>query len=231
MKAILIKDAIFSINQSLEIEGNSFHHLKVTRACENDSILLLNGNGEKAISKITSMSKKSALVKIESVEKTSKFHQLKIYLAPPKKDATEEIIKHCVELGITELVQVKSKFSQYEIIENERIQNIIESAMVQSNHPFMLKIGTIKSFENFLNELKSPIICFSSTSQISANVINPKEIGGFLIGPEGGFSIEEEELLKKSPMIQMIHLNLPIMRSPTATCAAMGYLVSLTHIT
>lgn len=230
MRAILIKDAQFSIDQSIEIEGNSFQHLKVIRVKVDDAILLLNGNGETAKSRLVSMTKKSAVFKVENIEKSIKHHQLKIYLAPPKKDACEEIIKHCVELGISELVQVKSKYSQFEIVENERVHNIIESAMVQSNHAFYLKINPIISFENFLRELKTPVICFSSIpNQTSHSKL--KEISGFLIGPEGGFSPEEEELLRSSPMVQMVHLNLPIMRSPTATCAAMGYLTSLTQST
>ena len=48
-----------------------------------------------------------------------------------------------------------------------------------------------------------------------------------IIGPEGGLSEEEEDVLFSKKNVNVIHLDLPIMRAPTALCTCFGVVYSL----
>lgn len=226
MRAVL--DRNFKPGQELiELSLEQAHHLNVVRVKLGEQILVLSGNGHRAVGEICALTKKSGTIKILSVEEGAVNHSISLAVACPKKDAFEEIIKIAVELGVRKIYPIESQFSQYQYSSSERLDKIIESAMVQSNNLYFPEIEEQISLQSFLDRTNAPIVYFCS-HDVTAKGIDKLPLAEIiiLIGPEAGFSAQEELQISNYKSINQIHLPTPIMRAPTAVATSVGYLIS-----
>ncbi len=232
MRAIYLKGVKDEIDKDIiTIKGEKAHHLqKVARVKIGESILILDGNGHTVKALIESHGKKELQVKvIES--KSIELHKPTFDLAfcTPKKSACDEILKIATELGINQIYPVQSDFSSRYPFNNERVEKLIESALIQSNNPFFPKFNEVISFNEFesLFEGYDRVFVFSSKDYVQTS---RKKIGSFkkglvIIGPEGGFSPIEESFLEGGSKNIKIHLSTPILRAPHALSVAVGFLM------
>jgi 16S rRNA (uracil1498-N3)-methyltransferase len=226
LRAIFYPFDSYASGDLIQVTGDTLHHLTVARVRENEKILLLNGKGQRLLGVIQAFSKKHIDIKIEFFETVIHQHELSLAIAMPKKDAFEDILKIAVELGVKKIYPLTSTFSQYEYVPSERVQRILESALVQSNNAFFPEIHAKQKLEIFLNTHTETIAFFNS--QITPTFAQKESTlkKTILIGPEGGFSSEEIKGILKYPKILEIHLPVPILRAPTAVAASIGYLLS-----
>ncbi len=209
----------------LAINGDKAKHLiKVVRVKLNEEILILSGDGKKLFGVIEEITKKELVISIKKYEVQESKNSIDLFVGQVKKEALDLVIKMAVELGVNKLIIGETQFSQRYVIKPERIENLIESAMEQSNNAYKL----IVEFLNFktldLNSYESKI-CLSSTRQTKncGNVIKGNTL--LIIGPEGGFSEEEENFLEEKVTMK-IHLPTPILRTPTAVACGVGIVYS-----
>lgn len=209
----------------INILGERAHHLQVVRMKEGEDLLVLNGKGQRFFSKIISMKKKEAVLKILKIEIDQPQHQIQLAIALPKKEAFEDILKIAVELGVGNIFPLYSEFSQYEYVANERIGRLLESALVQSNNVFLPKIASQVKLMDYLDQNTDPLVYFSASPlSIKENTgINSKLT--MLIGPEAGFSPMEVKKICDTKNIKIIHLPTPILRAPTAVATSVGFLL------
>jgi 16S rRNA (uracil1498-N3)-methyltransferase len=210
------------------ITGDRAHHLQVVRVKTNEEILVLNGKGARFFATITSITKKEIALIINKIEKCSIKHELCLAIATPKKDAFEDALRIAVELGINEIHPLSSEFSQFEYVKSERIEKLLESALVQSNNAFLPTIYPQVKLSEFLNQNKNPLVYFSSIPKAPIKLDGQKLTKTIIIvGPEAGFSSSEEGEIAESKQVKIIHLPTPIMRAPTAVATSVGYLLGL----
>jgi 16S rRNA (uracil1498-N3)-methyltransferase len=218
------------VGETMHITGDAAHHLNVVRVKNHEHILLLNGKGAKLTGEITSVQKNQVDIKITQAENLKASHQLSLAIANPKKDAFEDILKLAVELGINHIYPLSSDFSQYDYASSERVQRILESALIQSNNPFFPEVHPQQTLKNFLGVHTDTIVFFNSQkSDIQKKSEQDRSAKTILIGPEGGFSPAEVVSITNYSKLQEIHLPTPIMRAPTAVAASVGYLLSLAN--
>ena len=211
------------------ISGEAAHHLNVVRLKLGDELLMLNGQGAKLITKVVAVEKKQIIAESLNIIYEKKENEFGLVIAIPKKEAFEDIMKLAVELGVTTIYPVTSKFSQYDFFQNERSRRLIESALIQSNNPWMPVIRPQSTLDIFLKEMTEPLFFFNSRPAESLSGekrIIPKTFN-LLIGPEGGFSSEETSLIIGNNKTIEVHLPTPILRAPTAVAASIGYLLAL----
>lgn len=228
MRAIFYPFDKLQKGDSLLIEGDSAHHLNVVRVREGDELLLLNGKGSRVIAKIQSIDKKSVGINILEEKTEQRKTHITLAVANPKKDAFEDILKMAVELGVDAIQPLSSQFSQYDYVESERTSRLLESGLIQSNNPYLPQIAKQVTLKSYLQNISTPLYFFNSRPDITAN--NQKAVPDnfhLLIGPEGGFSPEEAELINGYSGTVQVHLPTPILRAPTAVSASIGYLLAL----
>ena len=217
----------FNDQKELVINDDGVHHLNVVRARVNDSLLLLNGGGGKLQTVIKSIEKKQVIVEVRKFEQCEKNNDFVLAVALPKKDAFEDILKMAVELGVQTIVPLSSQYSQYDYIESDRTARLVESALVQSNNPWLPEIKAQKKLAEFLNDNSLPLAFFNSIQSSKNREHSVRFPLVILIGPEGGFSDEEIHLIKSQKNVMEVHLPTPILRAPTAVCASIGYFLAL----
>lgn len=225
MRAVFVKQEL-SVGQNISLTGDQAHHLNVVRTKELEQIKILNGQGFEAIGTVLSISKKEVMISVGEVNFSAKKNNIEVVLACPKKEAFEDILKFCVELGVSKIQPLTSKFSQFTYTPNERFDRLIESAMIQSNNLFCLDISPQISLDEFLDKNKEEFVYFSSIPVDSNFTFLKGQKIKILIGPEGGFSNEETAKILMGTEVKFVHLPTPILRAPTAVATSIGYLLA-----
>lgn len=198
-------------DEYLNIEGNEYKHLtKVLRKRIGDIISVTDGNYNIFTCKIKEISKAEISCKIlkKEINLFEPERKVHIYLSLLKSfERLEFAIEKAVELGVHEITLLSTKYSvlKDKLSENkiERLKKIIISAMSQSQRCFLPRINNTISFQVLLqlNNSFEKIVMYEfaeKTQLIQKEKIDNNEIT-LLIGPEGGFSVEEiNQLVSKN---------------------------------
>lgn len=151
----------------------------------------------------------------------------------PKADKMELIIQKSVELGVYEITPIEMKRCVVKLNEKDkqkkvqRWQKISEVAAKQSGRNIIPKINSIINLKNICNLVKEydiVLIAYENEEKatikkelkkIKEEINNDKEIKiAVIVGPEGGISQEEIELLQKAGA-KSITLGKRILRTET----------------
>lgn len=229
MRAIFIRDINEKVGDII-IEGSNAHHLKkVVRIKSGEQLMVLDGKGTRITGKVKEVGDKNLILTILKVDSFSKINRPDLAIGVPKKDAFEDSIRAACELGLGSIIPVKTEFSQYDPKKNDRLDKLIESSLIQSNNPFFLDILKRIDFKD-LTELFSSyekIFYFCSHQNFSVkNILEIKKNDRvlMLIGPEGGLSPAEEELLSTFNNVFFINIPSYILKTPTAVGVCSGWL-------
>lgn len=210
----------------------SRHIIKVLRKKDSDILFVTNGLGYLFETKITLASDNKCTVEIISFKKeTPKKYHLHLAVAPTKmNDRYEWFLEKATEIGIHEITPIICDRSERKVINPERFEKIILSAMKQSNELFLPKLNnaiTLKEFIKQKNEgLQLIAHCEETDKKTLKSVLKPNESVTLLIGPEGDFSEKEIALALENQFIP-VSLGNTRLRTETAAVVACHSVVFL----
>lgn len=156
----------------------------------------------------------------------------------PKSDKMDYIIEKCTELGVSEVIPVRTSRSVMKLDEKkagkrtEHWQGKAEAAAKQSKRsmiPVVHEPVSMAEAVKMCGELDNRLIPyeltegFEKTREMISN-IKPGSTVGIFIGPEGGFS-EEEIALAESAGVTPVTLGKRILRTETAALVVLSWLV------
>ena len=207
----------------ITLEAREAEHLfKVFRAAPGDKVELLNGRGGRAGAVVVPGKK----VEIVSVEQTA-VPEDKIYLccALPRRQKLDQMFKQAVELGVWSIVPLNCERSVAEGGNRERWELLLREACKQSGNPFMPELKEEMKLAAALEELKKEDIdiYFGDVNPVELRMSGKKRKKALLIGPEGGFSPTEFELIEKYDC-KGLNLSPHILRIETAAVAGVALL-------
>lgn len=223
------------IADGYRICGSDYNHIKnVLRMSIGDTILV-SCEGKSDLCEIQAFENDCVNVKV--IEKNANNTELPIeiilFQALPKSDKMELIIQKTVELGISKIIPVEMKHCVVKLDEKKksskvtRWQAISESAAKQSKRNIIPEIGNVISFSHMLSEAQNLDLFLvpyenkdgmSATRKALENIKSGMKIG-ILIGPEGGFDVNEIEKATKVGGIA-VSLGKRILRTETAAITA-----------
>ena len=203
----------------------SKHIIKVLRKKDTDILFVTNGSGLLFKTEITLASDNKCTVKILSFEKAepSKFH-LHLAVAPTKmNDRFEWFLEKATEIGIHEITPIICDRSERKVVNNDRFDKILLTAMKQSNVLFLPKLNNATTLKEFLkrkNEgLQLIAHCEETEKKSLKSILKPNENVTLLIGPEGDFSEKEIALALENKYIP-VSLGNTRLRTETAAIVA-----------
>lgn len=224
MRASFQKDLV--LQESYQLKGDAAHHLvNVVRVELNEEILLLNGAGLTIKTKVSSLSKRELILTNIGAAQVSRNYGMDLALGIPKKEALELSLKQAVELGFRKIYLIRGEFSQTRLPEPERLESLLISALEQSNAAYLPEIIQSNWHELPIAEYSEILMMDSQSKTQDAKLAKSLESRLLIVGPEGGFSPAESELLHKMPKIRIINLPTPILRTPTAVAVGAGILL------
>ncbi len=210
---------------SILLTGESFNHLaNVLRAKQGDIIEVSDNRSNIYICKIAEIGKDKVILNIEKSKKIqTSLPRIILFQSIIKKNAMEYIIQKATEIGIDEIVPVISdrvvvnkKISK----KTERWNKIAKAASKQSRRAMVSKVLNPVEISNIKAEdfdiFFMPYIQKKEEVDL-ANFLMDKDIEkiSYAIGPEGGFTEREANLLIKKGA-KIINFGKNILRSETA---------------
>ncbi|REG99613.1 16S rRNA (uracil(1498)-N(3))-methyltransferase [Flavobacterium aquicola] len=203
----------------------SKHIIKVLRKKDSDILHVTNGLGLLFKTEITLASDNKCTVQILSFEKTEvPKYKLHLAVAPTKmNDRYEWFLEKAAEIGIHEITPIFCDRSERKVINIERFEKIILSAMKQCNQMFLPKLNPAISLKEFLKIEQTGTLliahCEETNKKSLKSVVIPNTDYTILIGPEGDFSSKEIELALENNYIP-VSLGETRLRTETAAVVA-----------
>ncbi len=219
----------------LEIKASQFHYLKnVMRLAIGAEVTLFNGRDGEYLAEITDSGKHSMTVKLMKQSRPqSDDPDIWLIFAPIKKNRLDMIAEKATELGVAKLVPVITDHTNVERVKTDRLRaNAIEAAeqccrltVPEITEPMPLQ----KLLDNW--EVTRRLLVMDETTVedgdagVSMATLGKSKDGqacdAILIGPEGGFSASELDLLGNLPFVTKVSLGGRILRAETAALAAL----------
>ena len=146
-----------------------------------------------------------------------------LIFAPIKKARTDFIVEKAVEMGARRIMPVVTAFTN-EKARQEKLQAHAVEAAEQSGGTFVPVVTPTQKLDALLKDWPSDRqLMFCDEAHANAATHWPVDAGpwAILIGPEGGFSQAERDILRALPFAHPIRLGPRILRADTAAVAAM----------
>lgn len=208
-------------------------HLHVLRYAVGDSIILMDGKGNKISGEILSLNKKKASVIIDSIEKQESPYRIFNLCIAPTKNFTriEWCIEKAVELGVQNIYFFKSFHSVRKQVKLNRLRKKIKSACKQSLKWYLPTIHEMTSLKEIIQNpaFNDNLKLISHLGENSENAVSLIRNHGrqpltVMVGPEGDFNTDELNLAINSGWKQ-VHLGNARLRTETAAL----YLTTLNY--
>jgi len=195
------KENIYSLSTE-----DSHHILKVMRMTINDEIEVVN-NEVLYIAKIINTN--NDIITVENIKESTEHNELPLSItlvqAAVKEQKLDYILQKSCELGISDIKVLNSKRSIVKLDKKEdkkinRWNKILKEASEQSKRNKVPTVSNILDIKDLIKlDYDIKLLCtvnekVKSIKKLLSNInINDRII--FVVGPEGGFSPDEEELM------------------------------------
>jgi 16S rRNA (uracil1498-N3)-methyltransferase len=204
-------------------------HTKSLRISIDDEILVTNGKGLTALCRLTQFSKQGNILEVQEFYENFNELSVEITLAvgiTENTDRYEFIIEKAVELGVTEIVPLITKYTTVSKIRYDRAVAKSIAALKQSKRSVLTGISEPVRFNQIVDKLSywDCVILADEDGAAKLNISESKKII-ILCGPEGGFSADEIIGIKQNQNLQTIKLSKTRLRTETAAISAISAVV------
>jgi len=207
-------------------EEESRHCIKVLRLQKEDAIEIIDGKGNFYHAKITAPDPKKTRFQILKTQHGfgKRNHYLHIAVAPTKNiERLEWFVEKATEIGIDEITPILCQCSERKVINHERLNKVITSAVKQSlkaYHPKLNQLCTLSSLIKAQTDAQKWMAHCADTEKVSIKeALLPQKKYLILIGPEGDFSQQEINLALEN-QYEAITLGNSRLRTETAALEA-----------
>ena len=226
------------VGNSFEITGGDCNHIKNVLRMKISDQILVSFEGKSHLCEISSIDEQRIVVDIieEDYNDTSLPISIRLYQGLPKADKMEFIIQKAVELGVDEIIPVEMENCVVKLDAKKkgakvsRWQAIAESGAKQSKRNSIPTVCDVMSFKECIENSKGldiflvPYECkegMIATKEALKSIKSSMTVG-ILIGPEGGFSQKEIDLIESEGKGKIISLGKRILRTETAAITSVS---------
>ena len=224
-------------NNRYMINGADYNHIKNVLRMKIGDEFLVSENNVSNLCRIESFEGECVIAEIieERFQDTSLSVKIYLFQGLPKSDKMELIIQKSVELGVEGIIPVEMNRCVVKLedkkkrAKRERWQAIAESAAKQSKRTSIPEVFDVMTYKQALIKaaeldlLMVPYEC-KNGMEATKNALSKIKCGssvGILIGPEGGFELNEIDAAVDSGGIA-VSLGKRILRTETAAVTAVG---------
>lgn len=225
---LYIKSGLEKVGQVLRFEEKQSHYLaNVLRMRIGDVLYVFDGKSGEYAAKITEINKHGvSAVLLEKTYEMQVSPDVWLLFAPLKKDKTDMVIQKATELGVTQIIPVQTTYTNAEKVRTERFEMQAIEAAEQCRRLDVPKIADCLSLNKILENWNPERTLFflderGGGQKIYEAMANSNK-AAVLVGPEGGFSKEEAEKLRRLSFVKSVSLGKRILRAETAAIAALA---------
>ena len=224
----LYVDQPLSPGQPVALSRDQAHYLfGVMRREIGDAVALFNGRDGEFMSDVSERGKRAGTLRVS--------HQTRPLLLPPdlwlvfapiRKARTDFIVEKATEMGAARIQPVQTKFTNAERLRQDRLQAHAIEAAEQCGGTYVPPVDAMIPLERLLDQWPDDRRLMFCDEALAGKKAGPgtAERGqpwAILIGPEGGFSAKERDLIAAHPAACPVSLGPRILRADTAAVAAL----------
>ncbi|MCF6293400.1 MAG: 16S rRNA (uracil(1498)-N(3))-methyltransferase [Robiginitomaculum sp.] len=217
--------------QDIPLALEAAHYLtKVMRRRVGENVRLFNGKDGEWQSKIAQIERRQVVLGVENQLLQQIYcPDVELAFAPIKRSRQEFIVEKATELGVRNMQIINTEYTSQKPVRLERLQTISIEAAEQTERmdlPSIVQAGDLKDWLLEFPTDRTLVFCDESgtdTVPILPALQNHKSKSiSILIGPEGGFSKQERDLIAQTSGALVVSLGPRILRSDTAVVAALS---------
>lgn len=228
----LYVDVELSEGAEIRLDGSHAHYLlNVMRIKQGQPVKLFDDRTGEYLAHVAMLGKRDIILLVDGkTRERENVPDLWLLAAPIKKDRFNWIAEKATELGITKMVPVQTQRTQNVAIKPDKLHAHMIEAAEQCERTALPELEPLIKLETLLNKWPSDRHLFFADERIhergegsfrSALVANDGP-AAILIGPEGGFADNENEMIHALPRSVPVSLGPRILRADTAAVAAIS---------
>lgn len=218
----------------LELSKEQAHYIRnVIRVKLGKQVRVFNGHDGEWLGTLIKCDRKIAQIELIKILQQQPKNPGKTHLLfpPIKKSRLDILIEKAVELGTTDFHPFVSQNTDIHSLKQDRVQAQIIEATEQSERYSLPKLhyqNPLSKLNIILENWNKDVVIYACLERIDApalsealaenalNTTHETYDKAFLIGPEGGFSMEEIQYLKTLNFVKPVSLGDRILRTETA---------------
>ena len=226
-KVRLFVDHPLAMGQPVAIgEAQANYLFNVMRLGPGCGVLLFNGRDGEWLARVVEAGKRRGGLVCEALTAELRLPpDLWLLFAPIKKARTDFIVEKAVELGVARVVPVQTRRTNAERVRQDRLQAHAMEAAEQCGATFVPEVAELVTLDRVLAtwpEDRKLLWCDEALAGQATALTGPKGAPwAILIGPEGGFSDDEQTRLRGMAQVVPLSLGPRILRADTAAVAAL----------
>jgi 16S rRNA (uracil1498-N3)-methyltransferase len=228
----LFVDAPLGAGASVALDRSQTNYLgNVLRLGAGDTVRIFNGRDGEWRAQIVAGRRTDILVAQEQTRPQPDAFDLRYVFAPLKQARLDYMVQKAVEMGASALAPVLTRHTQVARLNEERMRaNAIEAAE-QCGILTLPRIAAPLALPAFLaarDAQRLLVFCDEAAADedplavLRAHAAQAARGIDVLVGPEGGFAMEERAELARQPCVATISLGPRILRADTAAVAALA---------
>ena len=220
----LFVDLPLAADAAPTIDGPAAHYLlNVMRLKVGAPILLFDNRSGEWLASVADAGKRSLTVRIErQMRAIEQVPDLWLCFAPVKKARLDWIIEKATELGVARLQPVITERTIVERVKRERLEAQVIEACEQCGRTALPVLGEPIKLTQLLADWPADraLLFADEAGGAPLSTVQAPAPAAILVGPEGGFTTRERDLLLANAAVRRIALGPRILRAETAAIAA-----------
>jgi 16S rRNA (uracil1498-N3)-methyltransferase len=231
MQRLFVEETL-SDGMTLSLDGNAAHYLaQVMRMAAGDNILLFDNKTGTWRGELIEVGKRRVMVTIaEHLKPREDVPDLWLCVAPIKKPRFDAIAEKACELGVARFIPVRTARSIVDKIKTDRLMATIIEAAEQCERNALPEIADLTTLATLLKDWPDGRHLFfcderlhhNGAASMAAQLAAHTGPAGILIGPEGGFTGQEQAQIAAHPAAVPVSLGPRILRADTAAFAGVS---------
>jgi len=224
-----------AIGQLIDLPSEVAHHIHVVRMAPGDTLTLFNGEGGEYTAVLSEVQKKraSAEVKVFTPREVELPYAITLAQALPEAGKMDWIVEKAVELGVAAVQPLAARRCVVRL-SSERAEkklahwhSVIVSACEQSGRNRLAQLAEPQEFRDWITrqDLHKRVLLTPRATESLADWARhqPPQALTVMVGPEGGFSDEEEAQALQHGALAL-SIGPRVLRTETAALAAVAVL-------
>ncbi len=218
------------LKQDLEVimEVSQAHYLlHVLRKKKGDKVLLFNGLEGVWEAEIFETSPKKTILRCKKLRRPQENEPGAWLLFPPlKKEPLGFLLEKATELGVSELYPIMTEYAETKGFSASKAEARIIEAAEQCERLTVPPIHFLRPLAEALEAWPEGRVLYACVERKEApallKALDPSKEAAFLVGPEGGFSEKDLDLLTGYDFVRFVSLGPLILRAETAGVVVLG---------
>jgi len=218
-----------ALAEGASVEGTpaQAHYLgAVMRRAAGDCLRLFNGRDGEFTASIETLRKDRLRLTIGAQTRPQAPEpDVWLVFAVLKRDATDLVVQKATELGAAAILPVFTARTNAGRVNTDRLRAIATEAAEQSERLTVPTLYEPRELLDLLADWPAQRRLAAALERTAAAALAPGP-GALLVGPEGGFTSRELDVLGVAPFIQPVSLGARVLRAETAAIAGLALLLA-----